>query len=277
MKRKLLSTAMLAGGVSCAACVEVSAAEPGGHEGHAGHAMTAPAALPADANAEEAARAPGPGEHAGHGGADRYVWLRLDQLEAADTDDGTATAWQGGVSWGTNLDRLWLTSEGSREDGKTDDVETQLYWTHAFRRWWDTTLGLRRDTGPGDSRTWAAAGLRGLAPYWFETAATLFVSDDGQTALRLEGDYELLLTNRLILQPEVELNFYGKDDPAGEWGEGPADSTVGLRLRYEIRRKFAPYIGVEWRRLHGQTADLAGAAGERAHDGLAVAGVRVWY
>lgn len=281
MKRTVLLFAGL-GLTSPALAAESLPNRPGmsGHEGHAGHVMSMPAP-PADSsaietNAEDAARTPGPGEHAGHGeGGDRYVWLKLDQLEAADTNEGTQASWKGSLSWGSSLNRLWLTSEGARQEGH--EVQTQLFWSHAVSRWWDLTLGTRLDNGPGASRTWAAVGVKGLAPYWFETAATFYVSDEQQTALRLDADYELLLTNRLILQPEVELNFYGKDDPARLQGSGLSDVTVGLRLRYEIRRKFAPYLGVEWTRRHGQTEDLARATGERVHDSRAMAGLRIWY
>lgn len=279
MRHQLFLSSLIALTLSAPVIAQEGSSAMSGHEEHAGHGMAdLSPPLTTDNNAEEAARTPGPGDHAGHEeGPDRYLWLKLDQLEAVDPADGEASAWKGGASWGTSLDRIWLTSEGSREDGRLGDVDTQLYWSHAFRRWWNTTVGVRTDNGPGDSRTWAAVGVRGLAPYWFEAAATLYFSDNDQTALRLEADYELLLTNRLILQPEVELNFYGREEAARQQGEGLADSTVGLRLRYEVRRKFAPYVGVEWVRLYGQTEDLASAAGERVHDGRAVAGVRIWY
>lgn len=212
-----------------------------------------------------------------HMTASRFTWLKVDELEVADTEAGTATRWAGSVSWGGHFERLWLSSEGERHDGHSEALETQLYWSHALSRWWDTTLGVRHDTGAEESRSWAALGIKGLAPYWFETEATAFVGDDRATALRLEAEYELLLTNRLILQPQLEVNFYGKEDTTRLQGRGLAESEAGLRLRYEIRREFAPYIGVSWERRHGDSAALAEGAGERVHDVEAVAGLRFWF
>lgn len=266
----------------------LSAAEPGHQHGdHSGHVMPeqtmspAPTATPHQAHGSEpsdiALEDPGATPTHDHMQASRFTWLKLDELEAVDTDDDTAASWEGGISWGGHFDRLWLTSEGERQDGHSEELETQLYWSHAVARWWDTTLGVRHDSGEGPSRTRAAFGIRGLAPYWFETEATAFVGEEGHTALRLEAEYEFLLTNRLILQPQVELNFYGKEEAARLQGSGLADSEVGLRLRYEIRREIAPYIGVEWQRLHGESADLANGSGKRVHDTAVVAGIRLWY
>jgi copper resistance protein B len=248
---------------------------------HGAHAA-APAVNATPAPADAAPHDPGFDEPVatpahGHMTASRFTWLKADELEAADTAAGTATRWAGSVSWGGHFDRLWLASEGERAHGHSEEIETQLYWSHAYTRWWDTTLGVRHDTGAGESRSWAALGVKGLAPYWFETEATAFVGDDGATALRLEAEYELLLTNRLILQPQLELEFYGKEDRTRLQGRGLAESEAGLRLRYEIRREFAPYVGVVWRRRHGDSADLAAAAGERVHDAEAVAGLRLWF
>lgn len=103
------------------------------------------------------------------------------------------------------------------------------------------------------ARAWAALGVQGLAPYWFSTEATFYVRGQGRTAVRLKSEYELLFTQRLILQPEAEANLYGKSDPARQLGSGLSDLEIGLRLRYEVRREFAPYIGVVWARQFGGT------------------------
>lgn len=206
-----------------------------------------------------------------------YYKLMLDKLEAQDADPHAALAWDAKAWWGRDLDKLWLKSEGEREAGRSESLETQLYWGHAFARWWESTLGLRQDGGEGPSRTWAAIGIQGLAPYFFESNATVFIGGSGRTALRLEGDYDLRITNRLILQPSAEMNFYGRDDSEAGWGRGWASTELGLRLRYELHRKFAPYIGVEWSRLQGRTADMARADGRAVEDGRAVAGVRIWF
>ena len=127
------------------------------------------------------------------------------------------------------------------------------------------------------NRTWAAFGIQGLAPYWFELDLTGYVGEEGRTALRLSAEYELLLTQRLVLQPRLEANLYGKSDEARGIGSGLSDAVAGLRLRYEVNRQFAPYVGVEWASKFGQTADLAKAEGNPRSETLWVAGVRFWF
>jgi copper resistance protein B len=140
--------------------------------------------------------------------------------------------------------------------------------------WWDVVAGLRHDLGPGESQSFAAVGLQGLAPHRVDLAATAYLGKDGQSAARLAASYELLLTNRLVLQPHAELDAYGKTDAARGIGSGISSLHAGLRLRYEFTRQFAPYIGVNWERTFGKTADLApGGAGELR----GVAGVRAWF
>ncbi|MBE0612733.1 MAG: copper resistance protein B, partial [Burkholderiales bacterium] len=126
-------------------------------------------------------------------------------------------------------------------------------------------------------RKWLALGVQGLAPYWFEVDAAAYVGEEGRTALRLGGEYEILLTQKLILQPRVEVNFYGKSDAARDIGSGLSSAAAGLRLRYEINRQLAPYFGVERSNKLGKTADLARAAGELTGETRWVAGVRFWY
>jgi copper resistance protein B len=116
-----------------------------------------------------------------------------------------------------------------------------------------------------------------MALYNFETEATAFIGEGGQTAIRLEGDYDILLTNRLILQPTAELNVYGQNDPQRGIGSGLSSTEAGLRLRYEIRREFAPYLGVTWNRTYGKTADYASADGEDRSEARLVLGVRLWF
>lgn len=119
--------------------------------------------------------------------------------------------------------------------------------------------------------------MQGLAPYWFEVEATAYVGENGRSAVRAEASYDLLFTQRLILQPNVEINLYGKNDPAREIGSGLSDVDFGLRLRYEIRRQFAPYVGVSWQRKFGKTADFARADGKATRDTRFVVGVRIWF
>lgn len=201
----------------------------------------------------------------------------LDQLEYQDADDGSALAWDASGWIGGDINRLWLRSEGERLNGKTEDAELQALFGHAIGPWWDLVAGVRQDFKPGSPQTWAAFGVQGLALYDFEAEVTAFLGENGQSALRLEGEYDILLTNRLILQPSAEINLYGRNDPTRGIGSGLADSEVGLRLRYEIRREFAPYIGVTWNRSYGNTADLARAEGEDDDEARFVAGIRMWF
>ena len=204
--------------------------------------------------------------------------LLLDQLEYVHSrNGGNAVAIDGQAWYGTNFNKLWLKFEGDRADGKLQDLRTEALWDHAVAKYWDTQLGVRHDFGVGPGRTWAAFGIQGLAPYWFETEATFYVGQGGRTAARVEFEYEELLTQRLILQPRLEANFYGKDDPQRGIGSGLSDLEAGLRLRYEIKREFAPYIGIVWRQQFGRTADFARAQGEPAGDLQFVAGFRIWY
>ena len=147
----------------------------------------------------------------------------------------------------------------------------------AFSRWWEVVAGIRQDFRPADPQTWAAVGIQGLAPYWFEVEATAYVGESGKTAVRLETEYELLVTNRLILQPLIEVNLFGKSDPARGIGAGLSTTEIGLRARYEFRRELAPYVGVTWNRKYGRTADYATAAGDAVSGARLVLGARLWF
>ena len=152
-----------------------------------------------------------------------------------------------------------------------------MLWGKPVDAWWDLVAGVRQDIGEGPDRSWLALGVQGLAPYKFEISATAYLGDGGRSAASLEAEYEVLLTNKLILQPVVEATLYGRDDPTIGIGSGLSEVEAGLRLRYEFRREFAPYIGYEWRRQFGKTADFARDAGEPVQDHHWVAGVRFWF
>jgi copper resistance protein B len=196
----------------------------------------------------------------------RFGMLKFDQLEHAFAP-GNGVAWDADAWYGGDFDKVWLRSEGEHAEGRLD-ARTELFWDHAFANFWDWQLGARHDSGLGATRDWAAFGVQGLAPYGFEVEATAYAAAQGRTAVRLRTEYELLITQQLVLQPELETNFYGKSDRAREVESGLSDAQFGLRLRYEIRREFAPYVGVVWTR---RFAD--GARG----DTQLVAGVRFWF
>lgn len=217
--------------------------------------------------------------HGGHQVHDSAInsYFLADKLEWQNADDGSALAWDVSGWIGGDIDRLWLRSEGERSNGKTEDAEIQALWGHAISPWWDVVSGVRQDFKPGAPQTWAAFGLQGMALYNFEAEATAFIGESGQSAIRFEGDYDILLTNRLILQPTAEFNVYGKNDPQRGIGSGLSNSEAGLRLRYEIHREFAPYIGVTWNRTYGNTADYAREDGEDRSEARLVIGVRMWF
>jgi len=201
----------------------------------------------------------------------------FDQLEWRHTSQGDAAVWEAEGWYGGDYNKLWVKSEGERVGGSTEDARVEIFWDRIATRWWSLQAGAREDFGSGPPRTWAALGVQGLAPYWFNVEATFYVGEQGRTAARLKTEYDLLLTQRLVLQPEAEANLYGKSDPAREIGSGLSDLDIGLRLRYEIRREMAPYIGVAWTRRFGRAADLVRAEGGSASDAQFVAGLRAWF
>jgi copper resistance protein B len=203
--------------------------------------------------------------------------LLIDQLEAFHGRDANGQSWEAEGWYGNDENKLWIRTEGERSRGKLEDGDLEAFWNHNIATYWSTQLGARQDLGEGPKRTWAAFGVQGLAPYWFELEATGYVGANGRTAARLRAEYEMLFTQRLILQPEAEINLYGKNDPQRRIGSGVSDVQFGLRLRYEIRRQFAPYIGVNWVRRIGTTADYARQDHQPVLDRQIVAGVRIWF
>lgn len=211
--------------------------------------------------------------------SDKMVFYQvlLDQVEMTRSRDGTGLAWdvQGWV--GRDYSRLWIKSEGERRDGRTQDGRVDLLWSKPVAAFWDLQAGLRHDLGEGPKRNWAALGIQGVAPYWFDVEATLYLGSSGRSALRLKSEYQFALSQRTFLAPEIEADFYSRNDPERRIGSGLSDVSFGLRLRHELRREFAPYIGVNWTRRMGGTADLARAAGERTSERQVVLGVRSWF
>ena len=201
----------------------------------------------------------------------------FNQLDWRDAEGADTLAWDAQAYYGGDVNKLWLKTEGERASGATRDARAELLWDRIFSRWWSAQAGIRHDFGEGPSREWLAVGVQGLAPYFFEIEAAAYFGDAGRTAARFKVEYELLFTQRLILQPELELNVYGKDDPANRIRSGFSDAQLALRLRYEIRREIAPYIGIAWVRRLGRTADLARASGADPGELQALAGIRVWF
>ena len=206
----------------------------------------------------------------------RLFMFKLDTFERAKSDDAYSTAWNAQAWYGGDFDKLLLRSEGEREHGKTD-ARVEAFWNHAFASYWDWQFGVRRDFGSDPARNWAAFGVQGLAPYWFEIEAAAYLGAGGRTAFGLRAEYEVLLTQRLILQPEAELNVYGREDRARGIASGLSDAEFGLRLRYEIRREFAPYVGVVRKYRRGVSGLEFGVPAVDRNETQIVAGLRLWF
>jgi copper resistance protein B len=178
---------------------------------------------------------------------------------------------------GRDRDRIWFRAEGDSDEGRVGEAQAHVLYGRQFSRWWDIVGGIRQDFRPGQAQTWAAIGVQGLAPYWFDIEATAYVGASGRTHARFEVEYELLVTNRLIFQPLVEAEIFGTSDPERGVGAGVSTTDVGFRLRYEFRREVAPYVGVVWSNKWGKTAAFAEAAGEQTGGARLVTGVRLWF
>jgi copper resistance protein B len=234
-----------------------------------------PQGIPPLTDEDRAAAFPDVEGHSVHDEAVTYFVL-FDQLEWRGGGPSSGASWDSKGWIGQDRDRFWFRSEGEGEGDRLAGAELHLLYGRAISRWWDVVAGVRQDFRPGPAQAWAAIGLQGLAPYWFKVEVTGYVGASGRTHARFETEYELLLTNRLVLQPLVELDVHGKSDPERGIGAGLSSADVGLRLRYELRRELAPYIGVVWKRTFFGTADYAEAAGEETGDARLAIGVRVW-
>ena len=200
--------------------------------------------------------------------------LLIDRLEHWDGKSSNGQAWEATGWVGGNINRLWLRTDGERSRGRTESSSLEALYGRSVSPWWDVLVGVRQDFRPSDSRTWAAIGIQGLAPYKFESSATLYMGSGGQVLAKAEVEYDVLLTNRLILQPLLEATVAAKDEQEYGIGRGLNKVEAGLRLRYEFSRRFAPYIGISHERSFGDTADYAG---DHARDTRWVAGVRMWF
>lgn len=206
-----------------------------------------------------------------------YGMLLIDQLEYGWNDDNESLNFDMQGWYGNDYDKVWMKAEGANTPDGLGATRTELLWDHAIATFWGAQLGVRHDSGEGPGRNWLAVGVQGLAPYWFDVDAAVYLGESGRSAARLDVEYDLLLTQRLVLQPNFQLNLYGKSDPARAIGSGLSDAELGVRLRYEISRQFAPYIGVSWERKFGETADFARSAGKDVRERQWLVGVRMWF
>jgi copper resistance protein B len=210
-----------------------------------------------------------------HGGA--TLSMAMANLAEYQARDGGGYRWEGEARVGGDIDRFVVKSEGAgSRRGGLDAAEVQGLFSHAIGPYFDLQAGVRQDFAP-HARTYATVGFEGLAPYWFDVSGALFLSTKGELLGRLESTYDLRLTQRLVLQPRAELNFAAQDTAETRTGSGLSNAELGLRLRYEITREFAPYVGVSWDRKTGRTADFARARGEDVGGASLVAGIRAFF
>jgi copper resistance protein B len=260
---------------------------------HAGHAMpppptdeeigTTPAPAPpadhaADALFDPAAMAAARKalRHENGGLGNSMILFNLAEYEARKGADGYR--WEGEGWFGGDINRVVVKTEGEGSFGSaTEQAEFQLLYARAIAPYFNLAAGVRYDVKPDPSRAYAVIGIEGIAPYWFDVGAQLFLSDKGDVLARIEGSYDQRITQALILQPRVEFNLAAQDVPANGVGAGLSDLELGVRLRYEIKREFAPYVGVEWAKKVGTTARFARAAGEDDDVVNVVAGIRFWF
>lgn len=254
-------------------------APPAPPDDHAQHQMPAtplPPFVPPVTDADRQAAFPDVQGHPAHDTSVNYFVL-FDQFEWQTGDGADAFSWDTKGWVGQDRNRLWFRTEGDRADARTEQAQTHLLYGRAVSRWWDLTAGVRFDTLPDTPRTALALGVQGLAPYWFEVEASAYVETSGRTHVRFETEYDLLITNRLVLQPLVEFEVYGRSDPERLIDTGLSAGELGVRLRYEFRREFAPYVGVVWTQKFFGTADMARQAGEDVAGTRLAVGLRTWF
>ena len=201
----------------------------------------------------------------------------VDRLEGVSAREDFSMTYDWQAWYGQDYNKLLIRAEGEIDQGTFKNNRNEALWAHALTAFWDTQLGMRIDSGMGTDRVWGAFGVQGFAPYWIYIEATAYVGEEGRTAFRLETEYDVLFTQKLILQPRIEMNFYSDNDRSRLVSSGMSNIEAGLRLRYEIEREFAPYIGIEWASSFGSAADIIRAGGKKPEETRFVAGVHFWF
>jgi copper resistance protein B len=233
--------------------------------------------IPAVSDLDRLAAFPIVDEHAMHGENSMFGMLLFERLEAWDASPGTGLAWDVQAWLGTDINRVWIRSEGEQAAGELESAGLELLYGRSVAPWWDVVAGVRHDFKPGQSQDFLALGVIGMTPYKFELEATAYIGESGRSTARFALEYETLLTNRLIAQPVIEAEFNGQSDAARASGAGLSTIEAGLRLRYEFSRRFAPYVGISWEKAYGQTAQYRLQDGEDADEMRLVAGLRMWF
>ncbi|WP_409410674.1 copper resistance protein B [Brevundimonas sp.] len=209
----------------------------------------------------------------------RSTAVLIDSIESSFGDGEKGYSWNAQGWTGGDINRFWWKTEGEGDfGGKLHEAEVQALYSRAIAPFWDVQAGVRQDFRPdGDDTTYLTVGVQGVAPYWFEMNAAAFLSTEGDLTARAEVEYDQRITQKWIVQPAIEVAMSASDIPELEIGSGLTSVTAGLRLRYEIRKEFAPYVGVEWSRSLGDTADYARARDEDAEDVRLIVGIKAWF
>lgn len=212
--------------------------------------------------------------------------VMIDQLEMRNSDSANPAILEAQAWVGHDLNKVWLKANLAQYSEKTTDTaafdngnrsELQILYSHAIAAFWDLQAGLRQDIKPTPTRTWGTIGIRGISPYFLDVDAAFFIDQSGHTAARLSVSYDLLFTQALILSPAIEINLYGTNDIAAGVGSGLSDTKTGLRLRYEIQREFAPYIGINWNNKLGTTSKIAQFNNKPIRETEWLTGLRIWF
>lgn len=208
-----------------------------------------------------------------------FAHVLFDQFEGRTNGSDSELRWDGEAWIGTDMNRVWFRSEGFASDGTVSDGDIEAFYDRPLPRlrYFDGQVGLREDSDSGPHRTWVALGVEGLAPGFFHLEPAFYFRDGGHVAGRITTSYDLLITKRLIAQPQVEMNFSGKSDPQRRLGTGLSDLDTGVRVRYEISRKFAPYVGFAYATEFGSTATFRRQALESTTASRFIFGLRFWY
>ena len=299
--KRLIAITLLAGSTPALAQMDHSQMDHSAHQmppapeasadPHAGHSMSA-----ADDTIPQGVAPPVPTDHAAEAFYDPAVMARaraamikesggmtfsqlmVDRVEYRANKGANGYAWEGEGWIGGDINRFAFKTEGEGEvGGPLESAEVQALYSRAIDPWWNVVAGVRHDIRPQPQRSYATVGIEGLAPYWFEVEGQAFVSTKGDVHLRMEGSYDQRITQRLILQPAAEVNIAAQDVPELGIGSGISNIELGLRLRYEFAREFAPYVGVHWERKLGDTARYARADGEGVSTASLVMGIRFWF
>lgn len=209
------------------------------------------------------------------------LWsVDAEKLELAHDDFAQQNSGQYELKlwYGNDYNRLYLNTSGEFAQNDLEQASTSLIWWRPFSPYWNTTFGLKQDyDADSTDQTWLGFGVSGLAPYWFDVEASVYGALTGHSQLQLNASYDLNISQKWVLQPEVELLAYGKTDVQHRYGAGLAEIKSGLRLRYEITPQFAPYIGLEHERFVGKTAKLYKDLEDDRSSRKILLGLRFWY